>query len=214
MATYSKGINGPFKGKVGTVIGSSWNGIDYMKSLSRRKKNEKPSDAQLGQREKIKIIGKFIRTMTKVISLGFNKNFPGGSGYNNATAYALKNALDTTTTPFSIRYSKVLVTRGEYPNDDNITAEPGSSGLVLFKWENITGLGAAKADDKVVLVAYSSLDNKMIFTSESALRSDGTATLDLEDFKGQMVETYISFLKADGTDVSSSYYTGQMIVPA
>lgn len=212
MVTYKGGINGPFSGKVGSVVGSPVNGTNYMRSLPRRKKVEKPSEAQLSQREKIKIIDKLIRIMTRVISFGFNKNFPGSSGYNNATAYALKNALDTTTTPFSIRYSKVLVTRGEYPNDANLSAEPGLPGFVLFKWENITGLGVAKANDKVILVAYSSLENEMLFTSENAVRSDKTATLNLDDFKGQSVETYISFLKADGSEVSSSFYTGQVNV--
>jgi hypothetical protein len=213
MATYSKGINGPFRGKVGTVIGSSWKGIDYMKSRPR-KKNDKPSVAQLDQREKFKTIGNFMKKMTNVVLLGFNKNLPGDTGYNNATAYALKNALDTTTSPLSIRYSKVLVTRGEYPNDDNLTAKPGLPGRVLFQWQNITGLGVAKADDKVVLVAYSPLSNAVIFTCDIAVRSDGKATLNLENFKGQIVETYISFLKADGTDVSSSFYTGQVVVAA
>lgn len=41
MATYSKGANGTFSGKVGSVIGSNWRSIDYMKGLS--KKNSKPS---------------------------------------------------------------------------------------------------------------------------------------------------------------------------
>jgi hypothetical protein len=214
MATYERGINGPIKGKVGSVIGSSWKGINYLKSLSSRKKNENPSAAQIGQREKFKIIGHFMKVLAEVISLGFNKNLPGNSGYNNAVAYVLKNALDTTTSPFSIRYNKVLVTRGEYPNDDNLTAGPGAPGKLLFQWENNTGVGAAKANDKVVMVAYSSLQNVMTFNSDTAIRSDGSATLDLDDFKGQLVETYISFLKADGTDVSSSIYTGQVLVAA
>ena len=33
MAKYSNGINGPFIGKVGNVVGSSRNGVYYMKSL-------------------------------------------------------------------------------------------------------------------------------------------------------------------------------------
>ena len=214
MATYGKGINGPIKGKVGSVIGSSWKGISYIKSLPISKKNENLSAAQIGQREKFKILGRFIKVLTAVISLGFNKNLPGDTGYNNAFAYALKNALDTTTSPFSIRYSKVLITRGEYPNDDNLLVVPGLPGKLLFNWANITGLGAAKANDKVVLVAYSSLQNAMTFNSDAAIRSDGTASLDLDDFKGQMVETYISFLKADGSDISSSVYTGQVMVAA
>ena len=32
MGTISKGILGGFSGKVGTVIGGNWKGIDYMRS--------------------------------------------------------------------------------------------------------------------------------------------------------------------------------------
>jgi len=38
MVTYDKRILGPFSGKVGTVIGSRWKGIRYLKSLSGRAK--------------------------------------------------------------------------------------------------------------------------------------------------------------------------------
>ena len=33
MGTISKGILGGFSGKVGTVIGGNWKGIDYMRSI-------------------------------------------------------------------------------------------------------------------------------------------------------------------------------------
>ena len=50
MASIKQGILGGFKGKVGTVIGSSWNGIAYMKGLPQSVKNSK-SAAQIVQRD-------------------------------------------------------------------------------------------------------------------------------------------------------------------
>jgi len=44
MATYSKGTNGAFSGKVGRVIGSNWRSTDYLKGLS--KKSSIPADFQ------------------------------------------------------------------------------------------------------------------------------------------------------------------------
>ncbi|WP_317130002.1 hypothetical protein [Pedobacter psychrodurus] len=38
MATYSKGANGTFSGKVGRVIGSNWRSIDYLKAMAMTKK--------------------------------------------------------------------------------------------------------------------------------------------------------------------------------
>ncbi|MFB2118987.1 hypothetical protein [Parapedobacter sp. 2B3] len=37
MGIIKKGINGPFKGKAGSVVGSSWKKIDYIKGLQRKK---------------------------------------------------------------------------------------------------------------------------------------------------------------------------------
>jgi hypothetical protein len=108
----------------------------------------------------------------------------------------------------------VLVTRGEYPGAENATATAGDTGQILFNWTNDTGLGVAKADDKVLLVAYSPTENEVIFTSNTATRSAKTAILNVELFKGETVETYIAFLKADGSDVSSSIYAGQITVAA
>ena len=49
MGKIKQGILGGFRGKVGTVIGASWNGIAYMKGLPQSQKDPKTT-AQLSQR--------------------------------------------------------------------------------------------------------------------------------------------------------------------
>lgn len=49
MGKIKQGILGGFKGKVGTVIGASWNGIAYMKGLPQSQKDPKTA-AQIAQR--------------------------------------------------------------------------------------------------------------------------------------------------------------------
>ena len=49
MGKIKQGILGGFKGKVGTVIGSSWNGIAYMKGLPQSQKDPKTA-AQIAHR--------------------------------------------------------------------------------------------------------------------------------------------------------------------
>jgi hypothetical protein len=36
MVTYSKSANGTFSGKVGSIIGSNWPSIDYLKGLPKK----------------------------------------------------------------------------------------------------------------------------------------------------------------------------------
>ena len=50
MGKIKQGILGGFKGKVGTVIGSSWNGISYMKGQAQSVRNPK-TPAQMIQRD-------------------------------------------------------------------------------------------------------------------------------------------------------------------
>ena len=49
MGKIKQGILGGFRGKVGTVIGASWNGISYMRGLAQSHKNPKTA-AQMTQR--------------------------------------------------------------------------------------------------------------------------------------------------------------------
>jgi hypothetical protein len=39
MGTIKKGVLGGFSGKVGSVVGASWKGIDYIRSLPASVKN-------------------------------------------------------------------------------------------------------------------------------------------------------------------------------
>lgn len=210
MATYQHGITGAFKGKIGTVIGSSWLGIPYMKGRYRLKKNPVATPKQQNQQNNFGMMGSFMRCMRNVIQFGFDNHLKGRLFFSRAMSYALLNAIDNTTTPNTINYSKILVTKGRYPNATGLTASAGKSGKIIFKWIDNSGIGAAKATDRVVLVAYSPLQKKKISSNKVGFRSSKTAELDVSNFKNLTWETYVTFLKADATDVSSSIYTGQV----
>ena len=54
MGIIRQGANGGYSGKVGSTVGSSWKGIDYIKALP--KKSSKPAtQAQLEQQAKFKL---------------------------------------------------------------------------------------------------------------------------------------------------------------
>ena len=50
MAKYHSGYLGPFDGKLGTAVGSRWKGIDYLRSIGRRRRTSTPSPKQQAQR--------------------------------------------------------------------------------------------------------------------------------------------------------------------
>jgi len=51
MATLKNGPNEGFSGKVGSVVGSSWKGIDYIRGLPAKRKN-KPGTLEKNNRSR------------------------------------------------------------------------------------------------------------------------------------------------------------------
>ena len=92
MATFLNGILGGFSGKVGTVIGCNWKGIDYMRSRATSHSNPR-TEAQLDQRARFSVMGKFIRPLILFLRIGFKNQAIKMSGFNAAMSYNLANAV-------------------------------------------------------------------------------------------------------------------------
>ena len=59
MAQFNQGVNGAFSGKVGSVIGSNWRDIDYMRGLPKKTSKE-PTAKQLGVRARFTVLSQFL----------------------------------------------------------------------------------------------------------------------------------------------------------
>jgi len=213
MASITKGILGGFSGTVGTVIGGSWKGINYMRSIAASYTNAN-TQAQQEQRAKFKLGISFATTLTGLFNLSFRNYAVKMSGYNNALSYLLKNAIVGNFPDYSIDYSQVLVSRGDLPNGMNPTAvsQPGSN--TKFSWTNNSGVGRAKAGDKTILVLYCKNLKMAVYTTDTATRSEGEAVLNASILKGEVVQSFIGFISEDGKDIASSIYTGELTVTA
>ena len=78
-----------------------------------------------------------------------------------------------------------------------------------LNWEDNTGTGTAKENDKVIVVAYFPSIKKATFHMGIALRKDGQALLEVPQMQGAVAETWIGFLSHDEKDASDSVYSGQ-----
>ena len=211
MAIINKGILGPVSGTVGTVVGGSWKGISYLRSQATSSRTSF-SIPQLEQQAKFSLTMRFLQTMTSLLAITFKEYAVKMSGFNNAMRYTLLNGITGTYPTFDIDYSNVLVSRGDLPNAFSPTAGSATSGTVNFNWVNNSGVGKAQPTDTSVLVVYSADRNQCIYTTAGAARSAGSASISVPAFKGLNVETYIGFLSADGKNIASSVYTGQVTV--
>ena len=210
MGRILQGILGPVSGTVGTIIGSNWKDISYIRSKSSRPKG-KPTAAQLDNQHKFSAVMNFVSTMTDLLQLSFAKYADNQSELNAAFAYNYDNALTGSSPDYSIDYAKALVSRGKLQNAAGVTATI-TNKAVHFTWTDNSGMGNTPAKDKDVHVPYCKNYNLTFYSVGSAVRSSKAGVLDVSNFAGFPVETWIAFLSDDGINASNSIYTGELTV--
>jgi flagellar basal body rod protein FlgB len=212
MATFVKGILGGFSGKVGTVIGGTWKGIDYMRSKASSISNPQTA-AQLDQRLRFSIMGKFLRPLTAFLRIGFKSQAVKMSAINAAMSYNLANALTGTYPDYDVDFTRVLVSQGTLPGALNAEATATVAGEIGYTWEDNSTDTDASATDKALLVVYNPSKNKVVTVVDGNTRSGGSQTITLPaNFTGDEVQCYISFSTAKQTVLSNSEFVGGVIV--
>lgn len=211
MGTINKGILGGFSGKVGTVVGGTWKGISYMRSMGN-KKTSKVSDAQLEQQAKFGLMIKFIRKFTPLINTTFKDFANGITAPNAALSFNIRNGIAGVYPSFSIAYNLILLSRGYLLNATSPSATAGATGIVNFHWTDNSGNGMAKADDKAILIIYAPDTDEAVYTMAGANRSAGADSLTVHSFSGKTVQTWLAFVSADGKNISDSVFTGAVKV--
>jgi len=211
MGTIIKGILGGFSGKVGTVIGGTWKGIDYMRSRSSNR-NQNPSETQLAQQLKFALVMHFVQPMASLLEISFHDFAIKMTGINNAFAYNLKNAVTGIYPSFTIDYSRSLVSRGKLPNVLAPAVTTGAGSILTFSWIDNSGAGLAKPTDQAILVAYCPELRQAIYTTAGGLRSDLTGELNVLPFSGLQVETWVGFISESGRLIATSNFTGEVTV--
>ncbi len=211
MARIPNGILGAFIGKAGNVSGYMRNGKNFIRS-KRRKTSKDMTLKRLAQQQKIKVCNEFTKTFS---GTGFfNKSFPAygdtGTGYNKATSAIMNLAIVGSYPHISISYPLVLISKGPLPAAENANAAVNEEGNIFFNWTDNSGTGTAKANDKVILVAYFPSVKQIIYTLSAAVRAECKALLITNMMQSHAVETWIGFLSNDEKDAASSVYTGSV----
>ena len=73
MGTINQGVSGGFSGKVGTIIGSSWKGITYLRGRTPRH-TDNQNQHQIDQCLKFAVTTKFLLPCSGFIRAGFKLN--------------------------------------------------------------------------------------------------------------------------------------------
>ena len=209
MATFRKGLLGGFSGSVGPVIGSTWKELDVMRSQPGPRKGD-PSAAQVDQQSKFALAGSFVNDIKKLLSATI-ADTGRMTAYNIALQQILQDAITGTSNAWSIDYSKVLLSEGELMNAFGFSVASAAAGKISWSWQASAGVGEDPTD-RAVLVVYSEDLGRAAYTLNGAVRSAGTSSLTIPAFSGKQVQTWLSFISANGKEIADSVFTGQVTV--
>ena len=212
MGKLSRGFLGGFQGQLGTAYGCFWRLMDLIKAMPRKVKRA-PTEAQVPARLKMKLMTSFLARIKTFINVGFkHATAPGQAAMNVAVAYNLNNAITGTAPDYTIDFPKLLLSKGNLPLPGVITATAEAAAKVKFVWaESYAGIAEGSADDKASFIVYNETRSQFILITDAATRSALQYSLQLPPpFVGDTVHCYISFVGADGKEVSNSKYVSEL----
>lgn len=205
MATFKEGINGPFKGKVGSVIGSSWRKIPYMKGMRGiTSRKPAPTTKQAAQHVKFRLLNRFFTPVARLLEVGFGAYTSRATGKNVAFSYNYDHAFLEDGDQIRLNYPALKFSHGSLYTagaEEAVATEDG----IRVQWDPKTyGVGGAM-DDVAYAIVYSVSSN--IFLDETALRHEGSVFVPFEEpSRGNEVHVWLFFSDSKEKQVSRTEY--------
>lgn len=212
MATYQKGILGPFNGKVGTVIGANWRGKEILRSLPR-KSGKKPSLLQMQQRMKFTTVIDFLTPFNPILSRYFGGDLGEKTRGNKAFAYHIKEAVEFVDPDFVMQYNKVILSKGTLPGLENASVTAEANNTVVLNWTDNSVQVLAQATDRLFIGIYEPELGNTLCNLNLASRSATTASFVLPSvYNGKTIHIWVGFAMTTDEDCSTSIYLGSVTV--
>lgn len=204
MGVIKRGILGGFSGRVANVVGGSWKGIAYMRSLPLSVANPDTA-AQQAQRgafgQSVAVAQQLLVGIIKPLWDRFAERMSGYNAWIQANiAQFDANGLATP--------ADVVMSRGNLLGEAifDITATAGTN-LLGMTWNDSSGTGNALATDEAYLVGYNETKDIWGFTAANVTRQDLGDDVDLTNIEsGDVCHGWLMFRRPDGTIVSDSSY--------
>ncbi|MDH7912331.1 DUF6266 family protein [Winogradskyella sp. SYSU M77433] len=208
MGKIPQGILGSLSGKVGSIIGGSWKGIDYIRIKPASVANPR-TEGQVNQRNKFTITLEYLQATSDFIKVGYKAFAVKKTEFNAAMSYVLNNAVGGIAPNFTIDYSLALLSRGSLSSVLNGSTDLATPGQVTFDWDDNSAEGNANATDKAMVLVYNPSKKESVSILDGADRTVGSQVITIPStYAGDTVELFMAFVSADGTQVSNSVYLG------
>ena len=211
MGKITNGILGAFSGRVGQVIGASWKGIDYMRSLPNP--SSKPrTDAQKAQTSKMSLFRGFLLGIDKMVEKYF-QNFAAYTEMNGALSYNMKFAVGGSYPNLVVDFPGLVNAKGELLSCWNPKGLSKATNTVTVSWKNRPYSNMSAAEDIISVVMYSTQKKQFHIFESVAIRSDKSVTLALpEGETSKFLHCYLNFYSENLKISSTNEYLGEVII--
>jgi hypothetical protein len=187
---------------------SSYDNTYHLRSFLLRR-NREPNAFQLVQQEMFAKSAEFVLTLSSLLLLS-NRTISKTTHLSFVMSYVYRKAILYSNGQFRINYQKVLISHGNLPAAVAVTKT--SAGCITFSWNNNAGCDVTRSFDKAILVVYCEVLNKCVYIIGEARRRDEEALLEVPQFHGYEVQTWLSFISTDQRNLADSTHTGALFV--
>ena len=211
MGKIKQGILGGFKGKVGTVIGSSWNGISYMKGQAQSVRNPK-TPAQMIQRDFFKEVQELAGQLSNEQLAFLFPQTPKNMTRRNALAQQL--AADPIVTDDAKHVDLAnITTLGNAPTADlpDVAITAAGENLTI-SWDGSNDYRAAHYDEFPTVFVINVTKKKVyLVNSTVAFGQSGNQSFNVGlSAYGEATDTFSGFLLSTGA--TSPHWHGHLCV--
>ncbi len=212
MGTFKKGILGGFSGTVGTVVGSTWRGMDVMRSRPK-KSGSAPTPEQLLQREKFALAMRFqnsLRTMQKRL---YGNNAGVKSRDNLAASQLLREVVAEVNGTVVLQMNKVQVTKGDLTGFDNLSVTATAGETLGFTWTDNSLQVMADETDILSCAVYEPESGEFFIKEGPETRIEELGALVLPAaLNGATVHVFAFFQNVEQNKACNSVYLGTVTV--
>ena len=203
MGKIKQGILGGFKGKVGTVIGSSWNGIAYMRGLAQSVKNPKTA-GQTTQRGFFREVLDIAGQLSKEQLAFLFPTAPTKMTRHNALVKQLTEVAAVDGDVKSVDLGNINSLGNAATADLPDVAITAAGENLTISWDGATTERAENADEyPTVFVANVTKKKVFLVNSTAALGESGEVSFNVGlAAYGEATDTFSGFMMATGSKIT------------
>lgn len=207
MARLINGINGPFVGKVGSIIGYTVKGEGFIKGLYK-KRTKKPTEGEVLNRKKFAAAQAWLSPVTEFVRIGFKGYNERFQGFAAAKSWLMRNCMKVVDGKILIDPSLVKISSGNLPLPENIECILVAPNTLRISWT--PSLDFHNRFDQAMALAYP-LNGEAYGYILGSTMSIGEVLIPV-DFLSKPYHVYLAFIASDRSRQSDSVYLGEFWV--